>query len=219
MTGSDEPKAKRTTAEDKRLVLQSCYDTLIRLGDLSRYRETELNNKRRNWGPAIGYYSLAARICPDSGVAYHQQAVVALADGNHLRVIYQLYRSLSVSEPHPLAEKNLEIEFKKVLTAWDKGDLMSNNSSRDGSGASKTLVSPFIRLHSRCYKGCEFDDHEALEEELLHQLAVELKERSLEGKLQMFITINLAAEYRAASKLRGNSSLNTRGCTETHSLS
>jgi hypothetical protein len=57
----------------RRLILQSCHATLIRLGDLSRYRESELVSKDRNWGPAIGYYDLASVINPASGGNYRSR--------------------------------------------------------------------------------------------------------------------------------------------------
>ena len=96
--------APKTAEESLRTrILQSCHATLIRLGDLSRYRETELVAKDRNWGPAIGYYDLAMVIYPASGASHNQLAVIALADGNHLRATYHLYRALSAHEPHPSA--------------------------------------------------------------------------------------------------------------------
>ncbi|KAI9877059.1 MAG: hypothetical protein M1830_004909 [Pleopsidium flavum] len=164
----------------RQLVLLSCHQSLVRLGDLSRYRETELVTKDRNWGPAIGYYDLAGTIYPVSGASHNQLAVIALADGNHLRATYHLYRALAVEEPHQTAKRNLEIEFKKILAAWDKGELISKGPARDGSGADKAFLGWFMRLHARCYKGIEFTEHDELENEVLSQLAVDLKERSLE---------------------------------------
>ena len=183
--------------------MRSCYQSLIHLGDLSRYREMELKGTERNWGPAVGYYGLAVRIYPDSGIAHNQQAVVALADGNHLRATYHLYRSLSVKQPHPAAKDNLELEFKKIVAAWDRGELISSKDARDSSGASKALISWFVRLHSKCYRGKEFTEHNELENEVLSQLSTELKERCLEGKLHMLVIINVAAQYFAGSQLRG----------------
>jgi len=185
------------------LVLLSCHQTLVRLGDLSRYRETELVTKDRNWGPAIGYYDLAGTIYPVSGASHNQLAVIALADGNHLRATYHLYRALAVDEPHQTAKGNLEIEFKKILAAWDKGELISKGSARDGSGADNALLGWFMRLHARCYKGIEFTEHDELENEVLSQLAVDLKERSLEGTLQKLVLVNIAAEYFAGVRIQG----------------
>ena len=91
----------------------SCYQTLIRLGDLSRWRETQLATKYRNWGPAIGYYELANRIYPDLGTSHNQLAVIAQNDGNYFDVIYHLYRALAVAEPCLGSKTNLQIHFKK----------------------------------------------------------------------------------------------------------
>lgn len=182
-------------------MLRSCHQTLIRLGDLSRYRETELTIKDHNWGPAIGYYDLAAAIFPASGTSHNQLAVIAQVDANHLRATYHLYRALAAQEPPPTAKGNLELEFKKIHTAWDKGELIANNLRRDGPA--NALIGWFMRLHARCYNGLEFSEHDELESEVLSHLAIDLKERSLEGTLNKFILINVAAEYFAGERFKG----------------
>src|SRR5436190_3811563 len=165
------------TDDLRKNVLVSCHSTLIRLGDLSRYYEMELvpPTKSRNWGRAIGYYSLAGTIKPESGVSDNQLAVIALADGNHLQATYHLYRALSAREPYPTSNGNLEIEFRKILTAWAKGELGAASKDEKAS-----LISWFIYLHAQCYKGVDFPEHDELENEILSQLAVDLKEQSLE---------------------------------------
>ena len=60
-----------------------------------------------------------------------------------------------------------------------------------------------MRLHARCYNGVEFSEHDELESEVLSHLAIDLKERSLEGTLNKFILINVAAEYFAGERLQG----------------
>ncbi|CRG87105.1 Protein SMG7 [Talaromyces islandicus] len=179
-------------------ILLSCHATLIRLGDLSRYRETEIvTGKPRNWGPAIGYYDLASVIHPASGASHNQLAVIALADGNHLRATYHLYRALSAQEPHPTSKGNLEIELRKILSAWAKRELIPRE---DAGIPGKALTPWFVYLHAQCYKGLDFTEHDELENEVLSQLAVDLKERSLEGALQKFVLINIAAEDFATTR-------------------
>lgn len=185
------------------MALLSYHQTLIRLGDLSRWRETQLVTKNRNWGPAIGYYDLANIIHPDSGASYNQLAVISLVDRNHLQATYHLYRALAVLEPHPSAKGNLEIEFKKINDAWSKGKSIVLNADQTSQGSDRTLIEGFIRLHAQCYNGADFADHDELESDLLGQLAVDLKERSLEGTLNKFALTNIAAEYFASIRLRG----------------
>lgn len=184
----------------RKRVLHSCHATLIRLGDLSRYRETELVTKGRNWGPAIGYYDLAGVINPASGASHNQLAVIALADGNHLRAMYHLYRALSAPEPYPTSKGNLEIEFRKIMNAWAKRELIP---PEDAGVPGKALTPWFVYLHAQCYKGKDFPEHDELENEVLSQLAVDLKERSLEGTLQKFCLVNIAAEYFATVRSKG----------------
>ncbi|PVH99657.1 hypothetical protein DM02DRAFT_528508 [Periconia macrospinosa] len=200
------PSSRRSIAAHlKTHVLQSCHNTLIQLGDLSRYRETELgDDKDRNWGPAIGYYGLAAEIYPDSGHSHNQLAVIAREDGNHFRSVYHIYRSLASKHPYPQAKQNLEVEFKRIVHAWEKGELINNHKSPDGNAASRALIAWFVRLHSKCYKGEEFKEHDELEGEVLSHLAIELKEHSLDSVLQKIILINLSAEYFASVQMKGH---------------
>jgi hypothetical protein len=185
-------------------VARSCHHTLIHLGDLSRYRETELAEKDedRNWGPAVGYYNLAAEVDSDSGQPHNQLAVVAREDADHFRSIYHLYRSLACKQPHPMAEANLRVAFKKILTAWDKGEPVVKRKSSEGNNAGQALVAWFIRLHSKCFKGEEFAQHDELENEVLSQLTIELKERPLDSILHKIVLVNLAAEYFSTIKLK-----------------
>ncbi|KAJ5619007.1 hypothetical protein N7510_002991 [Penicillium lagena] len=187
----------RVSSDLRKRILQSCHATLIRLGDLSRYREAELVSKDRNWGPAIGYYDLASVIYPASGASHNQLAIIALADVNHLRATYHLYRALSAQEPHPSAKGNLEIEFKKVMNAWAKRELIR---PEDAGIPGRALAPWFVYLHAQCYKGTDFPEHDELESEVLSQLAVDIRERSLEGTLQKFCLVNIAAEAFARTR-------------------
>ncbi|OQE17021.1 hypothetical protein PENSTE_c022G07240 [Penicillium steckii] len=195
------------TPDLRKRILQSCHATLIRLGDLSRYRETELVGKDRNWGPAIGYYDLASVIYPVSGASHNQLAVIALADGNHFRATYHLYRALSTQNPHPSAKGNLEIEFKKVMNLWTKRELIR---PEDAGIPGRALAPWFVYLHAKCYKGDDFPEHDELESEVMSQLAVETRERSLEGTLQKFCLVNIAAEDFARVRSSEESVSNAR---------
>lgn len=184
------------------MVLLSCHQTLVRLGDLSRWRETELVTNDRNWGPAIGYYDLARIIYSKSGASHNQLAVIALADGNHLRATYHLYRALAVEEPHPSAKGNLEIEFRKAQEAQYNDNSNDTDLTGDDQGSRDALVRHFMHLHAQCYKGVDTLGHEDEEGEVMRSLAVELKERSLEGVLNKLILINIAAQYFAGIRLK-----------------
>ncbi|KAJ5665128.1 uncharacterized protein N7477_007576, partial [Penicillium maclennaniae] len=203
---STQPSSTVTPDLHKR-ILQSCHATLIRLGDLSRYRETELVAKDRNWGPAIGYYDLASVIYPVSGASHNQLAVIALADGNHLRATYHLYRALSAQDPHPSAKGNLEIEFRKIMNLWTKRELIR---PEDAGIPGRALAPWFVYLHAQCYKGIDFPEHDELESEVMSQLAVDIRERSLEGTLQKLCLVNIAAEDFARTRSTEESVSNAR---------
>jgi hypothetical protein len=178
------------------LIEKSCHATLLRLGDLSRYRN-DLRTKDRSWEPALGYYTLASDLDPDSGSSHNQMAVIALSDENHLDALYHLYRAIVVEKPHPAAKGNLEIEFKKITAAFEKN---SQPSPKDDIAK---MVLWFVRLHAKLYKGVEFPGHQELENEFLHRLALLLKEQSFEQILEKFVLINFAAGYFAGEKIRG----------------
>ncbi|KAH7128499.1 hypothetical protein B0J11DRAFT_578697 [Dendryphion nanum] len=194
---------RRIPSSLKQQVFHSCHQTLIQLGDLSRYRAMELDNeKERNWGPAKGYYDLACEIDPSSGQSFNQLAVMAREDGDHFRSTYYLYRSLATRHPHPLSKSNLELGLNKIMKAWSKGELVSNYKAPDGNTSGRALIAWFVRLHSKCYKGQEFPQHDELENEVLSHLAIELKERSLDHILLKIILTNLAAEYQATVQMQ-----------------
>ncbi|GIZ37266.1 hypothetical protein CKM354_000071900 [Cercospora kikuchii] len=191
-------------------ILNSCHRALIWLGDLSRYRATEKLDKNPDFGPAIGYYGLAATLKPSSGLGHHQQAVVALAQNHHLRAIYHLYRSLTVQDVHPLAPQNLRLEFEKTNAAWDKGELIQKRSPNDPDATKLSLVGWFVRLHSMCYRGQPFRGHEELEQEVLAQLSNVVKQRPLDGTLIRMILVNIASQHVAGESFQEHQSLESQ---------
>jgi len=184
-------------------MLLSCHQTLIYLGDLSRYRTAEKLDKDPTWGPAMGYYSLASSLRPSSGLAFHQQSVVAFEEGDHLRATYYLYRSIVAEEPHPNALSNLEIQYRKVTRAWDSGELRPRVNPRDRSTTRKAMLAWFIRMHSLCFQGHTFSGHDQLETELMSHLATELKGQTFDGTLVKICLVNFAAQSTAARRFQG----------------
>ncbi|KAM3423559.1 hypothetical protein BST61_g986 [Cercospora zeina] len=191
-------------------ILNSCHRVLIWLGDLSRYRATEKLDKNPDFGPAIGYYGLAASLKPSSGLGHHQRAVVALAQNHHLRAIYHLYRSLTVQDAHPLAPQNLRLEFEKTNAAWDKGELIQKRSPNDPDATKLSLVGWFVRLHSMCYRGQPFRGHEELEREVLAQLSNVVKQRPLDGTLTRMVLVNIASQHVAGEAFQEHQSLESQ---------
>jgi hypothetical protein len=183
------------TPHVEHLIEMSCHATLLRLGDLSRYRNN-MRTKDRSWDPAMAYYSLANDLYPDSGAAHNQMAVIATTDGNHLDAVYHFYRAIATKEPHPLAQGNLELEFKKIITSWQK------KRPNPKTGSLTTLVWWFVLLHAKFYEGADFSTHEELENEVLSRLALLLKEESFGETLEKFVLINLAAESLAGERFR-----------------
>ncbi|EFE40372.1 conserved hypothetical protein [Trichophyton verrucosum HKI 0517] len=177
----------------KHAVLSSCHATLIRLGDLGRYYQTELvDQQKKNWERATKNYSMASLVNPNSGNPFNQFAVIALAEEQHLDAVYYLYRAISAQEPHPNAYKNLTKEFKNILAGKKKAQ-----PSTSISDPQAVLVSSFLFLHAECYQG-DSPEHEERENEIMHQVTVDLKENVLERSLlEKFALINIASESHA----------------------
>lgn len=86
------------------------------------------------------------------------------------------------------------------MNAWAKRELIR---PEDAGIPGRALVPWFVYLHAQCYKGTDFPEHDELESEVLSQLAIDLKERSLEGTLQKFCVVNIAAEDFARKRSNG----------------
>ncbi|KUJ19865.1 uncharacterized protein LY89DRAFT_731115 [Mollisia scopiformis] len=184
----------RVTPKLKELIETSCHSSLLRLGDLSRYRN-QVRVKDRSWEAAMGYYTLANDLCPDKGSAHNQMAVIALADGNHLNAVYHLFRAIAVKEAHPLARGNLGIEFKKVISAW------KHNRPHGKTDSLSTLISWFVLLQARFHEGQEFSLREELEQEVLSRLALLLREQSFPDVLEKIVIVSIAAQAFAGQKV------------------
>lgn len=197
------PATNLLTPELHGRVLKSCHQTLIYLGDLSRWRASEKLDKTSDFGPATGFYGLACTIRPESGMGHHQLAVVALEQHHHLQAIYHLYRSICVVEPHPNGVRNLKMQFEKTNAAWDKGELIQKASPNDPEAPKRALIGWFVRLHSMCFKGEKFRGFDELEREVMGQLSTELKLRSLGATLSRMVLVNIASQHMSIENYKG----------------
>lgn len=186
----------RVSPKVNHLIERSCHATLLRLGDLSRYRN-QIRTKDRSWAASIGFYELAGDLCPESGSSHNQLAVIALSEGDHLDVLYHLYCAIAVNEPHPAASQNLEVEFKKITEAWEKNIVPTSRQDSEG-----TLILWFVRLHAKLYKGEAFLTHDELEDEVINRLIILLTENISQVTLEKFVLTNIAAQYFAGKRVQ-----------------
>ena len=189
--------------ENQKNAIGLCHLALVYLGDLSRYRASEKLDKQPDFRPAIGYYDLAYTVLPSSGVGYHQRAVVALEQKRHLTAIYYLYRAIVACEPHPLASKNIQLEFNKTNLAWERGELIAKGPPNDPESSLRTLEGWFVRFHSICCKEGDFRGHIELEREVLGQLSSTLKQRDIGMTLVRMVLVNMSAQHHATDSSRG----------------
>ncbi|KAI4230732.1 MAG: hypothetical protein LQ349_006067 [Xanthoria aureola] len=192
----------QTTPDLRHAILQSCHNSLIHLGDLSRYRESELvaRDAKRNWGPAIGYYDLANAINPCSGTPHNQLAIIARIEGNPTRTLYHLYRAQIAYEPPPTAANNLDLELKKLRGALKPADFAVSCSDPTGSPSAEIQRS-FPLLHSCCFGATVLQEYNDLEDRVLQYLCRGLKERTLSTEiLNMIVLSNIAADFIAGDR-------------------
>jgi hypothetical protein len=181
----------------------SCYTTLLRLGDLSRYRNG-LRTKDSSWATAIGYYQLAHDLLPELGSAHNQLAVIATYESDHLTAVYHTYRGITAIEPLKDHGNNLEVAFNKIISGFANSRL-GNQAKNDSM---TTLINWFTLLHAKFYKGVEFATQKELENEVLTRLTLLIKDQkqNVESVLDKIVNINIAAEYFASKKMSGKSS-------------
>ncbi|XWW97581.1 hypothetical protein V2A60_005565 [Cordyceps javanica] len=174
-------------------VLRSCHSTLIRLGDLARYR-VQAKHKNSGYDMALTYYTLAQHLLPKSGFAFHQMGIVSLDQGSHLDGVYHFYRAWAIRYPHPNAKSNLEMEFKSLQQPG------SNKSKHASSGPQDAFTMWFVRLHALFYKGEAAAQYKELEREVIHRLEMAAANGSCRDIILKMSFINIAAQHIATLK-------------------
>lgn len=194
--GSIPPTIPPGNPDVQAFVDKSFPKTLIFLGDLSRYR-TLLRPRNRSFNTALTYYSLANELMPNSGYGFHQSGVIYSEEGDHLQIVYNMYRAaIAVEQPHPLAQTNLEREFR---TLRDQAPTATK-------GSMEAMVSWFVKLHAFYYKGEEFLGQKELENEVDNRLAMSLR-KGLETDVHSFVLkmalINISAYVFGLQRTQG----------------
>ncbi|RNJ54221.1 hypothetical protein D7B24_000818 [Verticillium nonalfalfae] len=179
------------------MALHSCYMTLIRLGDLVRYRLQVRHNKKPSNHLALTYYELAHDLKPTVGHAHHQMAIIYLDEKRDFDIVYHFFRSLAIEEPHPRATNNLELQFKATLSSVKSG-------MPKQSGPYDPLMMWFLRLHAYCYRGEPFPQQRELEAEVIHRLDAAIRDPDASAMLLKMVLINMAAYYVATQSVKEN---------------
>ena len=195
-------KPEQLDARMRDYILKACHDSLMHLGDLSRWRHAEKLDQKSDRSPkeAVGYYELAEIIIPRSGLPQHQLGVLAGNDGKAFRSIYHFYRSMSAPNPHPNAKSNLELEFKKA-TGWKTQDLIASCLPSSGNVALATLKAWFIILHAKLHAGAEFSGRAELEHEVIGRFsAIMVEKADISSTLRHLTQMNIAAEFLSRNR-------------------
>ncbi|KAK6077817.1 Protein SMG7 [Seiridium cupressi] len=180
------------TASLRTKLVGSCYLTLVRMGDLARYRcQNTEKPPKSSLDIALTYYGLARMLDPDDGASYHQTAVLYQPSANQLEIVYYFLRSVCVAKPHKLGVTNLERAFSSLLAnqSGSKGS-SRNATNRDHSEA---LTTWFLKLHAYYSQGVIFSAQDELEKEVLHRLEVCLKTPGNEELVFKMLLASIAA--------------------------
>lgn len=201
--------AVTSTVSDKKDLLFAIQRTLLILGDLSRWRASDLDGNKPNRGAALGYYHLANGIYPPSGIAWNPLALIELEGDNinYLQGLYYIYRGLCAtgvrSGPKLNLLQNLEIIFTKVTKKMDRKQLLlhMNRASNNVAGA---LMTWFLWLQIICAKGDDYPNFNELEKEVMSQLTNEIKKGSagIDSLTQKIVLINLGADHHTGNKMK-----------------
>lgn len=188
--------------ELKKVIIALVYETLLHLGDLSRWRYVAHLGKtgELEWKNAAIYYQLAYEVLPSSGFAKHQEAVLALNDNKYFYALSHLYQSLCSEVQHPEASQNLDLLLRKRLNI-PMNDLIQVVRTRHGGNAIATLRAWFLRLHVECYQGVEFTAHDEMENEILNRLSTALKDGTdVSSTVLHMVLVSIGGEYVAVEK-------------------
>jgi hypothetical protein len=189
-------------------------ETLLHLGDLSRWRYTGRldNNAQSGWKNSAAFYTLAHEVDPASGFPSHQLAALSLADNKIFYALDYLYESMCAQKVHPEASANLDALLRKRLSTLPVNNGEMNKAipidkmvemvrPKDGNSAIATLRAWFLQLHVMCYSGVKFAAHDEMETEVLWRLSEALRqELNLDSTLFHMSIINIGAEYVAFEK-------------------
>ncbi|ORY69927.1 uncharacterized protein BCR38DRAFT_481086 [Pseudomassariella vexata] len=179
-------------------ILSACYMTLVRLGDLARYRcQAADKPSKNNFNIALTYYSLANTLDPDDGSSHHQMGVLYQLQQHPLEIIYYFHRSISIAKPYKLGPSNLESGFKRLENP-------SNTKRGAAKDPSETMTAWFLSLHAHYYLGEPFAAQAELEEEVLHRLDMSVKVEGNGEVLLKMLLINIAAYDIASDKVKAN---------------
>jgi hypothetical protein len=194
-----QPGYVHTSPAAKDMALAITRDSLVYLGDLSRWRHKAHLDKQSQtpqWKKARLYYELAYEVDPSSGLAKHQLAVLAQDDGKYFPALASLYQSLASAYPHPQAASNLDVLMAKRLAVPVNQIILKVKPSDDNSNVVATLRAWFLQLHVHFFKGQPFEMHAEMEAEVLARLSQSLKDNTnLESTLLSMALINMAAEF------------------------
>lgn len=190
-----------TVPDDKNAALAITRDSLIYLGDLSRWRHkahVERQNPTPQWQKARLYYELAHEVDPDSGMAKHQLFVLAQDDNKWFPALALLYQSLASAYPHPQAINNVEMLLTRRLTGPIDQLIKKVKPSNEEIPVVGTIRAWFLQLHVCFYRGLPFENHDEMESEVLTRLGQALKDDTdLDHTLLSMALTNIAAEYVA----------------------
>ena len=174
-------------------LLKRCSGSLIRLGDLSRWRE-EARGGSKNWVPSTNFYLLAQSLNPQDGTSMFKQSIISWAKGDVLTSIYQLYLSMMTELPCEQSWNHLTTQLRSPSPP-----LLTKPVKEADSIPRHDLIQSFLNTQLGCFRDQGSKDAEEmffanLESVLDHSVY-------LDDVAKMLLS-GLAAEYIIQASLR-----------------
>ena len=185
--------------ETRAKVLGLCHISLIRLGDLSRWREELLEPKSPCFSASIEFYELAGRILPQSGTCHNQLAKVCLKAGDKFGMIYELYRSLATEQPHETAKKNLDDGLRDLCRTGQ--ELKKHAASREQEQSS--LEDVLLTFQAYCFFQPTSARRGLLEEDLFQHFLIASDQDGSQDVVSKTLLMSLASELTARNSMSG----------------
>ena len=147
-----------TKDSEAALSITLCSTSMLRLGDLSRYRNTHLSRKIYGSSThceflkeAESFYSLSSSLNPACGTAHNSLATVARLSNRPVETLLHLHLALLAETPEPMASGNLKVYYVKLLDMHSRGEILPADAhyapelSADGVNTGFALLMAMIQ--------------------------------------------------------------------------
>jgi len=188
-TAINTPDTVHTTSPCKS-VKGLCYNSIVHLGDLSRWREQEHKTEGKEWKHAFRFYDLAVMLDSTNGKAFNMLGALHLYQHDWFTAAYFFYRAVTARTPFAKAMNSLQICY-----------MATSDGPPDEQAEGAELVpsaGPFlVHIHGRYVKGRSVSDDD--QTKVAENMILVLDEGDGKTAHRMVLS-NIAAEWIATEE-------------------